>query len=139
MTTPYDDIIDLPHHVSATRKPMPMENRAAQFAPFAALTGHSDAISETARTTTRQIDRSAEELEELSRKLAYALSFAEPPVLTITYFRPDGRKSGGSYVTITGSVKKIEPCFNLLTMTDHREIPLDAISDITGPIFNDLQ
>lgn len=115
-----------------------MEARAAQFAPFAALTGHDAAIAETARRTYSQLDLSADELQVLSQKIAYALSFAERPQLSITYFQPDSRKSGGAYVTVHGSIKKVEECFNLLTLTDGTEIPLDAISDISGEIFNDL-
>ncbi|MCM1139958.1 MAG: hypothetical protein NC453_15435 [Muribaculum sp.] len=139
MKTPYDDIINLPHYVSSKRKPMSMDARAAQFAPFAALTGHDAAIAETARTTSTRLDLSADELQVLSQKIAYALSFAERPLLSITYFQPDSRKSGGAYVTVQGSIKKVEECFNLLTLTDNTEIPLDTISDITGEIFNDLE
>lgn len=135
---PYDDIINLPHHVSATRRPMSMESRAAQFAPFAALTGHDAAIAETARITTARSEQSAEQLMELSRKLAYALSMPERQQLTITYFRPDSRKEGGAYVSVRGAVKRVEECFNLLTLTDGTEIPLDAVSDISGEIFNDI-
>lgn len=139
MSSQYDDIINLPHYVSRTRKPMSMDARAAQFAPFAALTGHDAAIAETARTTSSQLDLSAEELQTLSRKIGYALSFAEHPQLSITYFQPDSRKSGGTYITVQGSIKKVEECFNLLTLTDGTEIPLDAIFDISGEIFNDLE
>lgn len=135
---PYDDIINLPHYVSATRRPMSMESRAAQFAPFAALTGHDAAIAETARLTTARSEQSAEQLMELSRKLAYALSMPERQQLTITYFRPDSRKEGGAYVSVRGAVKRVEECFNLLTLTDGTEIPLDAVSDISGEIFNDI-
>lgn len=139
MSNPYEDIINLPHYVSTKRKQMPMEARAAQFAPFAALTGHDAAIAETARRTFSQLNLSADELQVLSQKIAYALSFAERPQLSITYFRPDSRKSGGAYVTVHCSIKKVEECFNLLTLTDGTEIPLDAISDISGEIFDDLE
>lgn len=139
MNNPYEDIINLPHYVSTKRKQMSMEARAAQFAPFAALTGHDAAIAETARRTSSQLDLSADELQVLSQKIAYALSFAERPQLSITYFQPDSRKSGGAYVTAHGSIKKVEECFNLLTLTDGTEIPLDGISDISGEIFNDLE
>ncbi len=136
---PYNDIVNLPHYVSSKRQQMSLANRAAQFAPFAALTGHDAAIAETARTTSNRLDQSAEQLQELSRKLAYALSFADRPMLSITFFQPDSRKSGGEYITVQGAVKKVEECFNLLTLTDNTEIPLDAISDIQGEIFNDLE
>ena len=92
MNDSYDDIIGLPHHVSPTRSQMPLENRAAQFAPFAALTGHDDAIAETARQTEAPVEQSPDRLIELSHKLACALSL--PPTPTITYFKPDSRKSG---------------------------------------------
>ena len=139
MSGRYDDIINLPHFVSSKRIPMPMANRAAQFAPFAALTGHSDAIEETARITQTQTDLSAEALSVLSTKLAYAMSFPERPMLSITYFQPDYHKSGGTYISIQGAVKKVEKCYNLLTLTDNTEIPLDAILDISGEIFDDLE
>lgn len=138
MSNPYEDIINLQHYVSNKRKQMSMMARAAQFAPFAALTGHSAAIAETARRTSSKLDLSADELQVLSQKIAYALSFAERPQLSITYFQPDSRKSGGAYVTVRGSIKKVEECYNLLTLTNGTEIPLDAISDVSGEIFNDL-
>lgn len=138
MSTLYDDIINLPHHVSKTRTPMSIEARAAQFAPFAALSGHDAAIAETARTTSSRRELAADELQTLSRKLAYALSFIERPQIAITYFQPDSRKSGGAYVTVCGSIKKIEECFNLLTLTDGTEISLNVIADISGEIFADM-
>ena len=86
----YDDIINLPHHVSKIRKPMPMINRAAQFAPFVALTGHDEAITETARQTTPKRILSSDEQEILSKRLAYAIGHVgERPNLTFTYFIPD--------------------------------------------------
>lgn len=133
---PYDDIINLPYHGQPDA--MSLANRAAQFAPFAALTGHDAAIAETARTTSTRLEQSLDWLRELSRRLAYAMSFADAPVLKITYFQPDSRKAGGSYVTVTGSIRKVEQCFNLLTLADNTEIPLDAIAAIEGEIFNDL-
>lgn len=133
MNDSYDDIIGLPHHVSPTRPQMPLENRAAQFAPFAALTGHDDAIAETARQTEAPVEQSPDRLIELSHKLACALSLPEAPSLTITYFKPDSRKSGGAYATVEGTIKKVEKDFNILILSDNTEIPLDAISDITSP------
>ena len=133
---PYEDIINLPYNGQPDA--MPLANRAAQFAPFAALTGHDAAIAETARTTSARLEQSADRLRELSRRLAYAMLFADSPVLKITYFQPDNRKAGGSYVSVTGSIRKVEQCFNLLTLADNTEIPLDAITAIEGEIFNDL-
>lgn len=118
---------------------MSMQARAAQFAPFAALTGHDAAIAETARSTSSQYIMSADELHVLSKKIAYALSFADRPQLSITYFKSDSRKEGGAYVTVHGIIKKVEVCFNLITLIDGTEIPLDAISDLSGDIFNDLE
>lgn len=139
MNGPYDDIINFPHYVSKSRRQMPMEARAAQFAPFAALTGHSSAIDETARLTSSQRDLSAEELHMLSTKISYALSIAEQPELSITYFRPDSRKEGGEYVTVHGSIKSVEVCFNILRLVDGTEIPLDSIADISGDVFADME
>lgn len=138
MRTSYDDIINMPHHVSSKHEPMAMENRAAQFAPFAALTGYNDAIDEAARTTTMPIEQTAEQLLELSHRLAYALSFVDKPIVTITYFKTDANKQGGEYVSIIGQIKKIEPCFNTLILNDNTQIQLNAISNIVGDIFADL-
>ena len=136
--TNYESIINLPHHVSRTRKPMDMMSRAAQFAPFAAPTGHDAAIQETARQTTEQLDQSAEQLEEMSRKLNYALSLSDAPLLTITYFQPDSRKSGGAYVTIEGKVKSIDEYSNLMILADDNRIPLSAILSIDSPCFDSV-
>lgn len=135
---PYEDIVGLPHHVSANRPRLSPESRAAQFAPFAALTGHNAAIAETARKTIGQAELSTEQLQDLSRRLAYAISLPEKPLLTITYFQPDNRKAGGRYVTVQGSVKKVEECYNALTLTDKTVIPLDSICAIDSPIFDEF-
>lgn len=135
---PYEDIINLPHPVSSRHPQMPLRSRAAQFAPFAALTGHNEAIAETARRTTPRLDISADKLTELSRKLAYTLSFANKPEIEITYFCPDRCKTGGSYLTVKGKIKKVEEVFNLITLTDGTGIPLDAVSEISGEIFDSL-
>lgn len=104
----YDDIINLPHHVSKDRIPMSMENRAAQFAPFAALTGHNEALEETARLTTPKKLLSDDEMASLTRKLTRVIE--QVPGLeeyTFMYFVPDVQKEGGKYVSITDTVKKI--------------------------------
>ena len=119
MNDSYDDIIGLPHHVSPTRPKMPPANRAAQCA-------------ETARQTEAPVEQSPDRLIELSHKLACALSLPDAPSLTITYFKPDSRKSGGAYVTVEGTIKKVEKDFNILILSDNTKIPLDAISDITS-------
>ena len=128
----YDDIINLPHHTSETRSRMSMTNRAAQFSPFAALTGYDDAVKETARLTESWV-----ELDEGSKMLLNGRlqelkeHLKEQPEVTVTYFRPDARKAGGSYVTITGKVKKINEYERLIIFTDGSFIPIDRIYDIT--------
>lgn len=138
----YADIIDLPHHQSATRLHMPVEDRAAQFSPFAALTGYEDAVKETARLTderseldeysketlNQQLNKIKEGLRELSRNSSETVEDATQ--LSITYFVPDERKSGGAYVTITGTVGKLKEYEQLLVMTDGTEIPIEEITEI---------
>lgn len=133
----YDDIINLPHHVSATRTPMSLENRAAQFAPFAALSGHDDAIAETARITMEKPELSMEELGNLSRRLVYAIE--QDAEIRITYFESDALKQGGSYREICGKVKKIDETDSRLILTDHRALPLDRIIAIDSDIFKELE
>ena len=133
----YDDIINLPHHVSAIRIPMSLENRAAQFAPFAALSGHDYAIAETARITMEKPELSAEDLERLSRKLIYAIE--QDAEIRITYFQPDALKQGGSYREICGKVKKIDETDSQLILADHSVIPLDSIIAIDSDIFRDIE
>ncbi len=99
MNHPYDDIINLPHHVSERHPQMSMYNRAAQFAPFAALTGHDSAITEAARLTEAEEELSESDAEVLNRKLAYLQSLDEKPTISVTYFVPDDKKEGGSYHT----------------------------------------
>lgn len=135
----YDDIIDLPHHVSATRPRMSMIDRAAQFSPFAALTGYDAAIKETGRLTDRRIELSEDERIVLDRKQQILLDhICDRPEVTITYFVPDERKSGGAYVTVTGQVKKVDEFERLLILTDGTKIPLDDILDIGSELFNNI-
>lgn len=136
MKSPYDDIIDLPHHVSGRHPQMSLYNRAAQFAPFAALSGHDAAIEETARLTEQQRELTQGERDVLSRKLSYLLQRDDSPVVEICYFQPDGRKSGGSYRTITGTIKKVDDIGGKLLLTDGTVIPLDAVSDIRSEVFD---
>ena len=135
----YDDIIGLPHHVSATRPRMSMIDRAAQFSPFQALTGYGAAIQETGRLTDRKIELSEDERIVLDMKQQILLdNIRERPDVSITYFIPDERKDGGSYVTVTGNVKKIDDYQRLLILTDRAEIPLDEIVDIESELFNNI-
>ncbi len=131
MTGPYDDILHLPHHVSADRAHMPICDRAAQFSPFAALTGYEAAIKETARLTDerRQLDESEKEI--LNGKLqAIAERLKETPRVAITYFKPDERKAGGSYVTVVGAVIKMNPYRRMIIMEDGLEVPIDDVFEI---------
>ena len=132
----YDDIIDLPHHVSATRPRMSMIERAAQFSPFAALTGYDAAIKETGRLTDRKIELSEDAHIALDRKQQILLDHInDHPEVSVTYFVPDERKAGGAYVTVTGNVKKIDDYQRLLILTDGTKIPLDEILDMESEIF----
>lgn len=135
----YEDIINLPHYVSLRRPQIPMIDRAAQFSPFAALTGYDDAISETGRLTDEKIDLSEEEKEVLDRKQQFLLEkIDERPALTVTYFVPDAKKSGGAYVTKSGNLKKIDAIERWMQLTDGTKIPLDDVADIESELFCDL-
>lgn len=131
----YDDIIHLPHHVSERHPQMSMYNRAAQFAPFAALTGHNAAITEAARLTEAEQELSESVAEVLNRKLAYLQSLDEKPTISVTYFVPDDKKEGGSYHTATGIVKSVEPDKGVLQFEDGTGIPVIRIKDIDGECF----
>lgn len=135
MKHPYDDIINLPHHVSERHPQMSMYNRAAQFAPFAALTGHNAAITEAARLTEAEQELSESDAEVLNRKLAYLQSLDEKPTISVTYFVPDDKKEGGSYHTATGIVKSVEPDKGVLQFEDGTCIPVIRIKDIDGECF----
>ncbi len=135
MKHPYDDIFDLPHHVSERHPQMSMYNRAAQFAPFAALTGHNAAITEAARLTEAEQELSESDAEVLNRKLAYLQSLDEKPTISVTYFVPDDKKEGGSYHTATGIVKSVEPDKGVLQFEDGTGIPVIRIKDIDGECF----
>lgn len=132
----YEDIINLPHHVSSRHRPMPLLNRAAQFAPFAALTGHDAAIAEMARHTSERVELSPADQTLLSRRLAIAFKSSSPVV--ITYFHPDPLKKGGSYLTVSGEIKKLEKNDGVLTLPSGQTIPLANIFSIDGSIFDSL-
>ena len=135
MKHPYDDIIDLPHHVSERHPQMSMYNRAAQFAPFAALTGHNAAITEVARLTEAEQELSESDAEVLNRKLAYLHSLDEKPTISVTYFVPDDMKEGGSYHTATGIVKSVETDKGVLLFENGTGILVIRIKDIDGECF----
>lgn len=132
MNSRYDDILDLPHHISATRPHMSMADRAAQFSPFAALTGYDAAIRETGRLTDMETELTEDALDTLDQKLRSLTECShEKPGVCITYFQPDSRKAGGKYVTVSGTIKKIDPVDRLLRMTNGTTIQMDHIVDIT--------
>ena len=136
MKSPYDDIIHLPHHVSRNHPQMPLRDRAAQFAPFAALTGYEAAVGETARQTTERRELDAQEAAELNRRLTdLAARLKDRPEVTIEYFVPDDRKAGGAYVTVAGRVRNISVSEKTLVMEDGTEIPMEDIVSMTGEIF----
>ncbi len=127
----YDHIIDLPHHVSKQHPPMTMYQRAAQFAPFAALTGHGAAIQETARLTDRQIELSEQERAQLDQRLRQLLARIRlHPEATFTYFIPDPHKAGGRYETVTGCIGKWDEYEQMLTLDTGESIHVPGIIDI---------
>lgn len=135
----YDDIINLPHHVSTKHPQMSMLARAAQFAPFAALTGHGAAIEETARITDSQVELDEDARSFLDRKLALLLNhIGDETSVTFTYFTPDQRKQGGAYCTTTAAVKKWDELAQTFLLTDGSSIHLSSILDLSGPLFEDL-
>lgn len=135
----YADIINLPHHELTTRQRMPLINRAAPFSPFAALTGYDDAVKETARLTDARIELDEGSKEVLNDKLRIAVDQAEnQPEISITYFLPDKKKSGGAYVTIKAVIKRIDEYERLVIFTDKSSIPIDDIYEIEGDIYNGL-
>lgn len=131
MSNGYDDIINLPHHVSQKHPHMAMIDRAAQFSPFAALTGHGAAIEETARLTDEQIELDESRKEVINEKLVFIAESADDlSEVTVIYFVPDGRKFGGEYVSVTGQVRKIDTYKHDIIMTDGRIIPIENVYDI---------
>lgn len=130
----YSRIINLPHHVSKSRPQMTMYQRAAQFAPFAALTGHDAAISETARLTESRIELSDDERSLLNQKVARLLErIHEHPDISVTYFMPDSQKEGGRYICHSGTVRKWDDYRQVITFDDGTSVSLlDIISIATA-------
>jgi len=127
----YDDIINLPHHQSKERAHMSLHDRAAQFAPFAALTGYEEAIEETARLTDEKIALDETAIEKINEKL-YEISqhLSEKRSVSITYFRPDTLKKGGAYLTDVGTIKRIDEIEKLILMDSGMKIKLEQIVGI---------
>lgn len=132
----YDDIIGLEHHVSKTREPMSMTDRAAQFSPFAALTGYEGVVAEAARLTDEKVELDGESVEILDGRLRLIADNIEKcPQVTITYFKPDKRKSGGKYLTENCKVKAIDTIGRSLLTDEGLKIPIDDIYGIEGDMF----
>ena len=133
----YEDMINLPHHISANHLPMPVEDRAAQFAPFSALTGYEDAVRETGRMTCerKELEEDAKDILDSKLQMMRKRSGERLPVF-VTYFRPDTKKEGGEYVTVTGYVKTVDLYRRRLVVEDDTanllEIDLDEISELEG-------
>ena len=134
----YDDIINLPHHVSSKRKRMSIEERSAQFAPFSALTGYDDVVKETARVTNerREIDESLKMILDEKLKIINE-QISLKPMITFTYFMPDSKKDGGSYKVVTGNVQRIDEYEKLIILEDKTKIPIAEIVEISGGIFGE--
>ena len=132
----YDDIINLPHHQSDRRPHMSLYDRAAQFAPFSALTGHDDAIKETARLTDKKIELDDYDKMLLDNKMTFILNHIyEQPEITVTYFIPDTNKEGGMYLDFAGNIKKYDSVQRIICFTDKTEISIDDIIDIKSEIL----
>lgn len=136
----YDDIIHLPHPTSTRHPRMSPQDRAAQFSPFAALTGYDAVVSEVGRLTETRIHLDDSAKEELDRKLLFLQQrLLELPQITVTYFRPDDRKAGGAYVDLTGKLKKIDSQFGCLIFQDGTLIPMEDVIRLEGALFQALE
>lgn len=131
MSGKYGDIINLPHPTSQNHPRMSLYDRAAQFSPFAALTGHHAAIAETGRLTDQRIELDESEIARVDAELQHLQELLpDRPTVSITYFVPDERKSGGSYRTITSEVKRIDAVNGMIQMTDRREIAIEDVFSV---------
>lgn len=132
MNNNYDNIINLPHHVSSKHPQMSLEARTAQFAPFSALTGYEDEVKETERLTYDRIELDDEVKNILNHKIQMIIKqLSERPTVSFTYFVPDTRKEGGKYITVIGNVRKIDKYKQIIVLEDKTEIPIKEIIDIS--------
>ena len=135
----YDDMINMPCPTSSRHPRMPREDRAAQFAPFAALTGYDAAIDETGRLTDQKIDISEDMREKLDLKQNFLADIIdEQPEISVTYFVPDKKKSGGAYVTVNGRLKQIDEYEQLIILTDGKKIPIQEVYSIESDLFRGM-
>ncbi|MCI2047525.1 MAG: YolD-like family protein [Faecalibacterium sp.] len=136
MSTLYYDMLHLPHHVSEKHPAMSVHDRAAQFSPFAALTGYDAAVQETARLTDRRIELDEGEKAAIDQRLTLVQErLPEPTEVTITYFVPDKKKAGGAYVSVTGTVKKIDDYERAVVLYDGTSVRIDDILHVDGEAF----
>lgn len=139
MQNDYSDIINHPHYVSKTRPQMSELERAAQFSPFAALTGYDAAIKETGRLTDERIEIGEETKALLDMKQQYLLEMiSDQPEIAVTFFVPDEKKSGGEYITVTGNLKRIDEFERQMLFTNGKKIPMDEVVDIESDLFKGL-
>ena len=139
MSGPYDDIIELPHPTSTKHSRMPISDRASIFSPFAALTGHGDAIQETARLTETRIelDEDTKAVLDLKQQIL-ADKIDEWPEVSVVWFRPDEKKDCGQYITTTGYLKKIDNIERVLRLADGTTIPLDNVLELRSDCFHGI-
>lgn len=132
----YDDMLHMEHPTSKRHPRMSLSDRAAQFSPFAALTGHNAAIRETARLTDSRIELAEDRRSLLNDRLQIAAAFAgTDEQFSFTYFVPDGKKDGGSYRTCTGAVRKIDPVCGFIELRDRIRIPIESVTEVSGSLF----
>ena len=133
---PYEDIVNLPPHISKKHPQPSMLDRAARFAPFAAITGYEEMVLEEARVTEEQIHLDEDAVALICEKINMIQEFIdEEPEVRITYFEPDKKKSGGAYITITGTPKRVDEYEQLLIMTDGKKIKFDSIYHLESDLF----
>ena len=136
---PYEDIVNLPRHISKVHPQATMADRAARFSPFAAISGYEDMVKEAARVTEERIDITDATKELLNEKLNMIIEFLdEEPEVAITYFEPDKKKDGGAYISITGTVKRIDEYERIVLMRDDKKIRIDEIYAIESDLFYSL-
>ena len=133
---PYEDIINMPHHVSGKHPQMPLATRAAQFLPFAALTGYDAAVEETARLTSDRMELDENRKTELNEKLLLLQEcLSQRPAARITFFKKDEKKDGGAYISAVGNVKKIDQIEGVVILINGTVIRIDDIVEVESDVF----
>ena len=132
----YDHIMHLPNPEPTVRPRMAMEKRAAQFAPFAALTGYEESVAEEARLTEEKLELSEDMIDMIDARLAVIEQhIKEQPNIAVTYFLPDNKKAGGRYVTVSGNIRKLDGVEHVMVLSDKTRIPIEDIRYIDGGLF----